>query len=77
MLHMAAFGLVIIGGLNWLLVGLMGWDLGQLFGGQDMPISRIVYVLVGLAAGYLAITHKTTCKYCAGGMSMGGGSKPA
>lgn len=46
----AAHWLLIIGGLNWLLVGLLGWDVGELFGGQDAWISRIIYVLVGLSA---------------------------
>lgn len=45
-----AHWLLIIGGLNWLLVGLLGWDIGQIFGGQDAIISRIVYILVGLSA---------------------------
>lgn len=46
----AAHWLLVIGGLNWLLVGLLGWDIGSLFGGQDAIISRIVYILVGLSA---------------------------
>jgi hypothetical protein len=46
----AAYWLLVIGGLNWLLVGLMGWDIGELFGGQDALISRIIYILVGLSA---------------------------
>lgn len=45
-----AFWLLVIGGLNWLLVGLVGWDIGMLFGGQTAIISRIVYVLVGISA---------------------------
>jgi uncharacterized protein len=45
-----AHWLLIIGGLNWLLVGLLSWDIGQLFGGQDAWISRIIYILVGLSA---------------------------
>jgi len=49
-MHKAAHWLLIIGGLNWLLVGLAGWDIGQLFGGQDAWISRIIYILVGLSA---------------------------
>ncbi|WP_373413699.1 DUF378 domain-containing protein [Ensifer aridi] len=43
--------LVIIGGINWLLVGLFDLDLvATLFGGQDSIIARAVYVLVGLSA---------------------------
>lgn len=42
--------LVIIGALNWLLVGLFKFDLvGWAFGGQAALISRIVFVIVGLA----------------------------
>ena len=42
--------LVIIGALNWLLVGLFQFDLvAALFGGQSAVISRIIYTLVGLA----------------------------
>ncbi len=42
--------LVIIGALNWLLIGLFGYDLvGAVFGGQMAVVSRIIYVIVGLA----------------------------
>lgn len=42
--------LVIIGALNWLLVGLFKYDLvASLFGGTTALISRIIYVIVGLA----------------------------
>lgn len=68
-LHMVSFGLVVIGGLNWLLVGLIGWDIGDLFGGQGAVVSRIIYVLVGLSAVILAATHKKDCKMCADKMS--------
>lgn len=48
-----ALGLLIVGGLNWLLVGLFEFDLvATLFGGQDALLSKIVYVLVGLSALY-------------------------
>lgn len=63
-LHMVAFLLVVIGGLNWLLVGLFAWDVGQLFGGMDALLSRIVYVLVGLSALVLLFTHKKDCREC-------------
>jgi uncharacterized protein len=43
--------LVIVGGLNWLLVGVANFDLvAALFGGQQAMLSKIVYVLVGLSA---------------------------
>jgi uncharacterized membrane protein YuzA (DUF378 family) len=46
-----AHWLLIIGGINWLLVGLLGRDLFVLLG-MDMAgwLPRIVYVLVGLSA---------------------------
>lgn len=45
-----ALVLVIIGALNWLLVGLFQFDLvASLFGGQGALLSRIVYTLVGIA----------------------------
>ncbi|MDP2649141.1 MAG: DUF378 domain-containing protein [bacterium] len=63
-LHMVAWILVIVGGLNWLLVGIIGWDIGALFGGMDAVISRVIYVLVGLAAIFELVTHKKGCKKC-------------
>ena len=48
--------LVIIGGLNWGLVGIFQFDLvAFLFGGSASIISRIIYTLVGLGA-LLSIT---------------------
>jgi hypothetical protein len=63
-LHMLAWLLLIIGGLNWLLVGLFAWDVGQLFGGMDATVSRVIYVLVGLSALVILVTHKKDCKMC-------------
>ncbi len=42
--------LVIVGGLNWGLVGLFGFDLVAALFGDMSPLSRIVYVLVGASA---------------------------
>lgn len=64
-LHMVAWILVIVGGLNWLLQGVVGADIGALLlGGMDAPLAKVVYVLVGVAALYELITHKQTCKVC-------------
>ncbi len=56
-INAAALLLVIVGGINWLLVGLAKFDLvaaitGDSFG-ETNALSTIVYVLVGLSAGAL------------------------
>ncbi len=52
-LDKTCLGLVIVGALNWLLVGVFQWDLvAAIFGGQGALLSRIVYSLVGLAGLY-------------------------
>ena len=73
--HCVAFVLVIIGGLNWLLVGLGmwfggNWNVVDLILGSWMWLEALVYVLVGLSALYLIFTHKKTCKNCDKGASM-------
>ena len=50
--------LVLIGGLNWLLVGLFGFDLVAAIFGPMSAVSRIVYVIVGLCAIYLLIISR-------------------
>jgi uncharacterized protein len=59
-LDLAALTLVIVGGLNWGLVGLAKFDLvaaicGGLEFGETNAASRVVYGLVGLAAAYEAV----------------------
>jgi uncharacterized membrane protein YuzA (DUF378 family) len=50
-----ALALVVVGAVNWGLVGIAQFDLvAALFGGQDAVLSRIVYALVGLAGVALA-----------------------
>jgi uncharacterized protein len=44
--------LLIVGGLNWGLVGLADFDLVAAIFGAGSVVSRIVYVLVGLSALY-------------------------
>ncbi len=48
-----AIVLVIIGAVNWGLVGLFGWDLVQMVLGSIPILAKIVYVLVGLSGLYL------------------------
>jgi uncharacterized protein len=50
-----AFWLLVAGGINWGLVGLFELDLVAAIFGPGSVASRVVYVLVGLAAVYCAI----------------------
>ena len=52
-LNLITLLLIIIGGINWLLVGAFQFDLvAAIFGGQEGVLARIIYVLVGLSALY-------------------------
>ncbi len=71
--HKVTFTLLIIGGLNWLLLGIFQWEIGDLLGGHRAVISRIIYILVGLSAVYELATHKRRCKESAGEMAKPAG----
>jgi len=60
-LHYVAFTLLVIGGLNWLLIGLFDWGVATIL---PMMVTKIIYILVGLSAVYLVFTHKKDCKNC-------------
>lgn len=49
-----AFWLLVIGGINWGLVGLFAFDLVAAIFGEMSAASRVVYTLVGLSALYCA-----------------------
>ncbi len=61
---MIAFILLVVGGLNWGLLAVTGWEIGQLFGGMNAMASTVIYVLVGISAIYIAVTHFSMCKEC-------------
>lgn len=51
--NVITLALVIVGGLNWGLVAIGGYELdlvANLFGGSESAVSRVVYALVGLSA---------------------------
>jgi len=48
--------LIVVGGLNWGLVGSMNFDLVATIFGEGSALSRIVYVLVGISAIYQITT---------------------
>ena len=48
-LYYIALTLVIIGALNWLLIGLFSFDLVASISGKMSAFSRVIYTLVGLS----------------------------
>lgn len=52
---MIALVLVIVGGLNWGLVGLANFNLVDIVFGAGSFLARLIYILVGLSAIYLAV----------------------
>lgn len=71
-LHTISFILVVIGGINWGLVGLymllnegmMGWNVVNMLLGAWPMVEGIVYLLVGLSAVQLVLSHKKDCRLC-------------
>lgn len=68
-LHMVTFILLIVGGVNWGLIGIGGfvganWNVvGMILGFMPM-LEWLVYVLVGASAVYEVVNHKNKCKDC-------------
>ncbi|HNQ22262.1 MAG TPA: DUF378 domain-containing protein [Phycisphaerae bacterium] len=57
-LDVVAAVLLVVGGLNWGLVGLANFDLVAGLFGAGSILARVVYTLVGLAAAYQALSLK-------------------
>jgi uncharacterized membrane protein YuzA (DUF378 family) len=62
-LHIIAFILLVIGGLNWLLFA-FGWNLVSTIFGAGSTLSDIIYILIGLSAILEAVTHGKNCRMC-------------
>ena len=63
--HKLSWLLVMVGALNWGLIGVFGLNLvNKLLGGWP-TVERVVYALVGLAA--LMMLAQGKCKMCMGG----------
>jgi uncharacterized membrane protein YuzA (DUF378 family) len=63
-LHILTFLLVVVGALNWGLVGLFDLNLVAVILGGFPGLEQLVYVLVGASAVYLVATHMGDCKVC-------------
>lgn len=62
-LHYVTFGLLVVGGLNWLAVA-FNYNLVDMVLGAGSTLSMVVYILVGVSAIFEAATHKSNCKNC-------------
>ena len=63
-LHKVTFLLLVVGGLNWGLVGFFNYNLVTALIGHSPTVEQIVYVLVGLSALYELVSHPKTCRAC-------------
>ncbi len=68
-LHMLTFILLMVGGVNWGLVGLGGflggnWNLVNMILGSMPMLESLVYLLVGVSAIVVGVTHKKDCRAC-------------
>lgn len=68
-LHMVCWILIVIGALNWGLVGIGAfaggnWNVVNLILGSWPTVENLVYILVGLSAVYELVMHRSTCKEC-------------
>lgn len=64
LLHVVAYTLLFIGGLNWGLWGLLNINLVSMVLGAMPGLEKIVYILVGLSTVYIVATHMNDCKVC-------------
>jgi uncharacterized membrane protein YuzA (DUF378 family) len=59
-LNMITLLLVIIGGLNWGLVGIASFDLVAAILGEGSGLARVVYILVAISAAYQVTNLRAT-----------------
>ncbi len=57
-IDMIAMSLIVVGGLNWGMIGLFGFNLVAFLFGEMGIVSRVIYALVGISAVYHLSTFK-------------------
>ena len=71
-LHMITFLLMVVGGLNWGLIGLgwlfgnADWNVVHMILGSNMQLEAVAYALVGLSTLWILVKHPKECKMCMG-----------
>ena len=68
-IHVIAFTLLVIGGLNWLCVA-FGLNIVEAIFGMGTMVTDAIYFLVGISAIYEAIMHIKNCKACSMNKAM-------
>ena len=63
-LHKVTFILVVVGALNWGLVGLLDINLVERLLGSWPVVVQIVYILIGVSAVVELMNHPKICKLC-------------
>ena len=63
-LHKLTYVLVIVGALNWGLVGLFGFNLVNTLFGYSATVESLVYILVGVSAVAELMNHNRCCSDC-------------
>ena len=63
-LHMVTYLLVVVGALNWGLIGLFDFNLVMTLVGSWPMVEKVVYILVGFSAVYDFMAHMQYCKTC-------------
>lgn len=61
-LQTVAFVLLVVGGLNWGLVGLFSYDLVSSVLGEGSALTQLVFVLVGVSAVWVGLTQSGKAK---------------
>lgn len=61
---MVTFPLVVVGALNWGLIGLFRYNLVHQLLAFSPSLENLAYILVGVSAVYLLATHMGDCKLC-------------
>jgi len=69
-LHSVAFTLVLVGAVNWGLVGLFNYNLINVFLSSVPGVEKLVYIVVGVAAVWLAVRHGQDCRTCTEGKAV-------
>lgn len=63
-LHILTFSLVLVGAINWGLIGLLDFNLVSTLFGAGSGLEKLVYIVVGASAVYVFLGHKADCKVC-------------